>query len=314
VTARPLRSRAFAAAIAVALGIGGALVVASPASAATFTVTKNADDGLAGSLTYAIANLAAGGNTITITATGTITIPGAIPVISQDVDIVGPAGGVTIETTDTLGHFAVTNATVTMTDLDIRPNLGGIDQGIEITDSDVTLTRVSIEGFDEGVTALDSSFAATDVSLVDNVTIGLSFADTIGTSTATLTNVTLGGNSGAHVDTGAQLFGSGGMISLTNVTAHFADTAGIVLASDIGDINLDTITVEDSGVGIFESATSGSVTTARHISITRAQAGLLVSTLDDAQLDVNDLTVTDTDGDGVDITATNGSKATITAS
>ena len=311
VTALP---RVLAAVGVLALGLGGALVVASPAAAATFTVTKNADDGLVGSLTYALANLVPGGNTITITAVGTITIPGAIPDITEDVDIVGPAGGVTIATTDTIDHFVIDGATVSMTDLDIRPNLGGIDEGIAITDSVVTLTRVSVEGFDYGITATDSTLTVTDVSLTQNVTIGLYFADAVGTNPLSLTNVTLGGTAGAHTDTGAILFGSGAMMSLSNVSSAFTDTVGLALGSDVGDISLDTVTVEDSAIGINFGASGGSTTTVNHLTINRTDAGLYVNVLDDADLDINDMNVADTDGDGVDLTAINGSRATITAS
>ncbi|MBX3100259.1 MAG: hypothetical protein KF761_11850 [Salinibacterium sp.] len=306
--------RVLAALGVLALGLGGALVVASPAAAATFTVTKNADDGLVGSLTYALANLVPGGNTITITAVGTITIPGVIPDITEDVDIVGPAGGVTIETTDTIDHVTIDGATVSMTDIDIRPNLGGIDEGIEITDSNVTLTRVSVQGFDYGITATDSSLMATGVSLTQNVTIGLYFADAVGTNPLSLTNVTLGGTAGAHTDTGAVLFGSGAMMSLSNVNSVFTDTAGLAIGSDVGDVSLDTVTVEDSPIGINFAASGGSTTTVNHLTINRTQSGLYVNVLDDANLTVSDMNIASTDGDGVDLTAVNGSRATITAS
>lgn len=305
--------RTLAASVALALGLGGALVVASPAAAAAYTVTKSVDDGLIGSLTYALANLSPGNNTITVTV-GAIDIPGAIPDITEDVDIVAAGGAgssVTIQTTDTVDHFVINDATVTMTGLNIRPSLGGTDQGIEIIDSDVTLTDVSVEGFDSGVTAADSTLTATDSSFVDNASVGVYYADSTGANTVSLTDVALGGHTGAPTLVGAVLFGSGGTISLTGVTVGFADAAGLTLGSDTGDISLDGVTIADSGTGIQLGSTGGSLTTARNITIDRTFAGLLVNSLDASDLDINGLNIDETDGDGVDITATNGSLATI---
>lgn len=306
-------ARPLALIVALGLGLGGALVGAAPASAATFSVTKDADDGLAGSLTYAIANLVPGGNTITIDTAGPITIPGAIPVISEDVDIVSPGGAVTITTNDTLGHFAIDTATVTMSDLVIQPTVGGIGEGIEITTSAVTLTRVNVTGFQTGITALDSTLTVTEASITGNTLLGIAFADSVGTNAASLTDVSLGGASGAAVDTGALLFGSGGPLSLNRVTVDYADTAGLVIGSDVGDVVLQAVTVANSGIGINLGATGQAAVTASNVIVVDSLEGIVVNGLDDAELDLVDSSVLNSAGVGIDLTAANGSRATITS-
>src|SRR5262245_48070680 len=59
---------------------------------ATFTVSRLADDALAGSLRWAIsqANAAPGDDTINFSVTGTINLGGALPDLSSNLAIQGP--------------------------------------------------------------------------------------------------------------------------------------------------------------------------------------------------------------------------------
>jgi hypothetical protein len=67
------------------------LIAATPAAAATFFVTTNADSG-AGSLREAItsANAAAGADTIVFNTTGTITLASPLPTLIESVELLGP--------------------------------------------------------------------------------------------------------------------------------------------------------------------------------------------------------------------------------
>jgi hypothetical protein len=308
-------SRALATSAALVLGLGGALVGATPASAAgAFTVTTNLDDGLIGSLSYALANLdPVGGNTITITTTGPIVVPTALPVISEDVQIIGPAGGVTITTTPAAGSFVIVNATVKLQDIDVVPDISGTGTGITVTDSDLTLLRVSVNDFSLGVHSTDSDLTATSSSFTGDASAGILYTGSSATDNVTLTDVSAGGHSGAPTQTGLVLYAAGGLVSITNVTTAFTDTAGILLGNDGGPINIDTVTAEDSGVGIVLSGSSGSVMKGQHVRVSRAIEGFILDHLDHSELDLTDLQVTDSDDTGADLSAINGSRVTVTS-
>jgi predicted outer membrane repeat protein len=102
-----------------------ALLGASSAGATTFTVTNtslNPTD--AGSLLYALDNLATGSaaitNTITITATGTITLTSTLPAITKGVTITGPeANKLTISGAKSYGVFLIQGADVAISGLSI---------------------------------------------------------------------------------------------------------------------------------------------------------------------------------------------------
>lgn len=115
--------RALAAVGALALGLGAALTVAAPAAAATITVSNTIDDGLVGSLTYALSTYTAG-DTIDITTAGPIIASAAgLPTIVDDVTIVGPAGGTTIVMAAGGGSVNVSGAALTMADIEDRKSV-----------------------------------------------------------------------------------------------------------------------------------------------------------------------------------------------
>ena len=95
-----LARRPFAT-LALALGgllsaIGSTLVVGvvvpNPVSAATYTVTSNADDGSPGTLRHAVieANASPGADVISVGEVGTITLTSALPDITDELTIAGP--------------------------------------------------------------------------------------------------------------------------------------------------------------------------------------------------------------------------------
>src|SRR5947209_12765052 len=93
------------------------LTPATPVSAATYTVNALTDtgagSGTTGDLRYAIThvNAGSGGDTITFTTTGTITLSSALPALAKNVTITGPPSGVGI-TVD--GNNAVVVFTVNL--------------------------------------------------------------------------------------------------------------------------------------------------------------------------------------------------------
>lgn len=76
--------------------IGSTLVVGvvapNPVSAATYTVTSNADDGFPGTLRHAVieANASPGADVISVGEVGTITLASALPDITDELTITGP--------------------------------------------------------------------------------------------------------------------------------------------------------------------------------------------------------------------------------
>lgn len=90
------------------------LAPASPARAATFTVTNNNDTG-PGSLRQAVAdaNAAAGPDTIDFAVTGTITLGSSLPPVTQALTITGPgSANLTISGGDTVGILEVNSPAI----------------------------------------------------------------------------------------------------------------------------------------------------------------------------------------------------------
>jgi hypothetical protein len=123
------------------------LLGATTAQAADFTVTST-DDAGPGTLRQAIddANGAAGPDTITISATGTITLMGALPAIADSVEINGP--GQALLTIDAGGASQVFIAnggvSATIRDLVATNGLGLMNGGAIFDGGTLTLTRVTV--------------------------------------------------------------------------------------------------------------------------------------------------------------------------
>ncbi|NQT13199.1 MAG: autotransporter domain-containing protein, partial [Planctomycetes bacterium] len=140
-----------------------ALPWSTSARGATITVSNTNDSG-AGSLRQAMLS-AGSGDTIDITATGTIALESALPVIDQSLTISGPgAGSLTINAQDTHQVFFVESGTVEIEDMTIVNGLakggdggesaaggggGGLGAGGAVfvnTGADVTLDSVDLTG------------------------------------------------------------------------------------------------------------------------------------------------------------------------
>ena len=281
--------RVLAAFGALALGLGGALVVAAPASAATLTVTKNVDDGLPGSLSYELGQLDPGVvNTIDITVGGPITGPAAgFPTIFDDVVITSSATTRPVLVMKAAGgSLNVSGAALTMTGMDIVSDTPGSGQGISVLDGSLSMTNLSVRDFD----------------------IGVFYVDSAGGHSIDLTDVDVGGSSATSATMGVAIQDVDGDDSLTRVAVSYTNGVGILLGTSGGAVDLDTVSAED-GSGILLQVTDTTVTAAG-VSTARTLDGLTVF-LDASDLRLSDLTVTDTDDVGAIITATNGSTVTL---
>jgi hypothetical protein len=128
------------------------------AAAASYTVANTADSG-AGSLRAAIeaSNDPAVADTITITATGTIELETALPIVSDDVTINGPgATSLTITRKESAPAFRilyVSGPAVTISGLTVSGGVAASGAGIQSNSGDLTLIRVVVTGneaFSEG--------------------------------------------------------------------------------------------------------------------------------------------------------------------
>ncbi len=134
----------------------GSLALATTASAATFTVTNTADSG-AGSLRQAIAdaNGAAGVDTVSISATGTITLTSGEITITESVIVNGPgARSLTVSGNNTSRIFRLDSGSakdVAINDLALaNGNTPGNGGAILNEGGNLTLQRVRITGSNAG--------------------------------------------------------------------------------------------------------------------------------------------------------------------
>ncbi|MEP6481397.1 MAG: choice-of-anchor Q domain-containing protein [Rhodoglobus sp.] len=317
------RSRAFASAAVFVLALGGALVIASPASAASLTVTDPGDTNTPGTLRWALNNLAPGGpNTITFLIPGnTITAATALPTITESVIINGPGeSALTIDST--LGTvFSIAggapNIDVTISDLTISsPAVGAC--GISSDKANLTVTNLTASDFDcSGIAVTGGSLTATDVT-VENDASGIAFQGSVAANSLSLTRVHAGGAAFTGVNavvTGAtatvtdvdaddaQFFGlylaatDGATASISGVRADRSGAIGITVLTDAGATAAIDDSSSDDGVGqgIDLQATDNSSLTATGLTSTHSgSSGLWLSVTDSAALIVQSSLVQDT--------------------
>ena len=282
--------RAAAALAALALGLGGALVVAAPAQAATLTVTSAVDDGLPGSLSYELGQLDPGVvNTIDITVGGVINGPVAgFPTIFDDVVITSSAATRPIlEMNAGGGSLNVSGASLSIAGIDLVSDTAASGQGISVLDGSLILNDVSVRDFD----------------------VDIFYADTVGGNTIDLTDVDAGGTALDPSTLGIAIQTPGGTVSLTRVAVDFTAGAGVLVGTSGGTVGMDTVSAAD-GSGILVQTTDTAITAA-HLSTARTLDGVTFQ-IDNTTLDLTDLTVVDTDDAGAVIEAVNGSVVVLT--
>ena len=235
------------------------------ARGATIPVTNTNDSG-AGSLRAAITTANADtGDTINITATGTITLLSALPAIAADMTIAGPgANSLTVSgnNSTTVGTiFTINSGTVSISGLTIANGVGNcggssFDRGggICIPGGTVTLANIAVINnsgnigggiYSQGtLTVANSTFSGNSSTVADgggiendtgtltvtNSTFSDNTAVNIGggiasTGSMTLTNVTISGNAASSTGGGVYIFS--GTVTVTNTIA-----AGNTASSD----------------------------------------------------------------------------------
>lgn len=282
--------RAAAVIGALALGLGGALVVAAPAQAATLTVTSAVDDGLPGSLSYELTQLDPGVvNTIDITVGGTIIGPVAgFPTIFDDVVITSSAATRPVLLMNAGGgSLSVSGAKLTMTGIDIVSDTAATGQGLSVLNGSAELNDVSIRDFDANLFYLDNA----------------------GGYTLDLTDVDAGGTAVDPSFIGIAVEDHDGGISFTRVAVSHTDGAGILFDVRNGDLGLDTVSAED-GAGMTLQGTDATIT-ASHVTVARTIDGF-AAFVDGGSLELTDLTAVTTDDFGATIEATSGAVVTVT--
>src|SRR5262245_4172433 len=117
----------------------------------TFTVSRLADDTLAGSLRWAItqANAVPGDDNINFTVTGTVQLTGALPDLKSNLAIQGPGAGSLTVRRNTGGDyriFRVNSATVALSGLTITNGSSSEGGGIQNDFGTLTVSNCTVSG------------------------------------------------------------------------------------------------------------------------------------------------------------------------
>jgi hypothetical protein len=254
-----------------ALGLVGLAVTAAPASAATFSVTNTSDAG-AGSLRQAItdANTLVNADTITISATGTVSLQSPLPDIAHDVTITGPGAGSFVVSRGVVTAFRIftidSSASVTISGLTVTggdagaSKGGGVDNSGDLTLQSVVVTNNTSQDGGGGIDNLNGPLAIVDSTISGNTVAGGTgnyFGGGVmprGAGPTTITGSTISGNS----STGAFSGGGGGigvtstgLVSVTNstISGNSATDRGGGIGTFFGSNHLSVTSVTLAGNG-----------------------------------------------------------------
>jgi CSLREA domain-containing protein len=214
---------------AVCLGVGSA-------RAATCTVTSTADDGSSGTLRYCLKNYSSG-DTIDITATGTITLGSALPGISKDVTITGPG-----------------QSLLTISGANTYPILTVSNNSPSISISGVTLANGSgAGGFGAGgITYATGSLTVADTTFSGNSGFGGAIQ---GFGSLTVIRSTFSGNSSPS-ESGGAIFNYPSSLGGVNVTVsgstfsgNSASSGGAIFSQVTGSVNVANSTFSNNSAG-----------------------------------------------------------------
>jgi LPXTG-motif cell wall-anchored protein len=254
-----------AAAVALALAFAGALVIAAPASAATFPVTTNADSG-AGSLRQAIldANAAGGADIITFQAglSPIVLTSGTIPI--TDALTINGAGSPSISlgaatpfmfSANLAGDLTLTNLT-----LSGGAGLGGglaisAVGGLTVTNSSFTGFSTTDEGGAIGALTVTGGVTITDSTFTSNAAVdpggAIYLGDVIGATTITRSTF----SSNASDSVGGAVFGND-LNTLTITSSTFSENVATVSGGAIGvngvagNSRIELSTFDDNAAGV----------------------------------------------------------------
>jgi len=261
-------------------------------AAADYTVNVTTDTGTGsgaiGDLRYAINqvnNSTDPGNTITITATGTITLTSALPYLSKNVAITGPGPGAAMLTvqaaampkTATYGVFTVTpSVTASIANLTIANGNSFTDlPGSGIGNAGVlTVTNTTFSGNSAGDLNFNSTFSGNSANSGGGI---------YNVGTLVVTNSTLSGNNGGHDNGNGGGIYNNGMLTVTNSTlsGNSATSGAGGYGSGGGIYNFGAVTVTNSilsgnsapgrptfafgGGGIYNDFNGGTITVTNSI-------------------------------------------------
>ena len=258
-----------------ALGLGGALVVASPAAAATITVTDPGFSG-PGTLQQAILDAnAAPGSEITFALPGaapwTIDIPDTdpLPSISESTTITGPGSA----------SLIIHNSGATITGLAAD---GCTDPVTSVTISGLTVDAFVSSGIEFVCVDLDAS----DLLLTDNGGSGMLYQSGV-SHTATLADVVATGNANGlslSASDASTISATGLQVDSSTFTGVFAEASGGA-SIDIGSSDSS-----DNGQYGFQMISSGTGTSAVLHDSTAAgnsDVGVQLNSNNGAQVEVN---------------------------
>jgi hypothetical protein len=292
-----------------------AVVLASPAWAATFTVdriddpdlstTPTADDctdaandcSLRGAITAANAN--AGDDTIDIGVSGELNLTAALPDLSTNIEIVGPgADQLTVTRPDTAENFRIFTVTgdttvVTISGMTISNGNAVGDFGGGILNDD-----------DGNLTVTDSTISGNTADLDGG---GI---DNDGEGNLTVTGSTISGNTAGSDGGGIQTDTTPGTVTVTDstISGNTAERGGGIHNGDDGAVTVTGSTISDNtasgsfdgdGGGIFSNHNSNLTVTGSTISDNTAASssfggnggGIYYDNSDDATLTVTDSTI-----------------------
>jgi LPXTG-motif cell wall-anchored protein len=254
--------RALVAATALALGLAGALVIATPASAAGCEVTKTVDDGTDGTLRWALETAVCPVVTfdpLVFNTPQTINLDGskAALIIEQSVTIQGPGR-------DLLTVERASNALV----YSIFQVIPTVAAPVDVTINDLTVEK---DATGDPSTELGTGFFASASSLLRNlelnrVTIqnqdygqdGAGMRVEVMTGTATLNEVLFQNNSSVSDTAGALYINGATTLSITNTTfeSNTALHGGALRFENVGTVDID-FSVFDQNIGLDSGGAIG---------------------------------------------------------
>ncbi|MBX3068764.1 MAG: right-handed parallel beta-helix repeat-containing protein [Cryobacterium sp.] len=281
--------RRFIAVIATAcLGVGGALVVSTPAFASTFTVSDTGDGaGTVGTLRWAMTQAEAnpGPDTIEFSITGSIPAGATpLPAITQPLTITGP--GSAQMTVNALGDAFSSSLA-----------------------NDLAISGLTIDAVGKAVNKSSGSLSLTDVVAGGSGDSGISFTGTATGENVTLTDVTVDGGTAVGID----LSLSGGLANLSNVTVKNRSNSGVVFEpGTVATITANNVTTSSNvGVG-FELDLDGGSASLTNISSNGNDAeGIVIDTIGSATVTASNLTVSTNQTDGFYLSAVDASTITV---
>ncbi len=257
---------------------------------ATFQVANLLDDGAAGSLRWAInqANANPGADTITFGVAGTITLGGAqLPVVTGELDVLGPAGGITVSGNNQSRVFQIGDGAAAHLDrLTITGGREVVGGGLYNGSGTLSLTNCTVSGniseeSGGGLYNASGTLSLTNCTLNGNIANGdgFSFGAALYSESGTvvMTNCTVTGNSFSDILAPGSLVIADGTLSLTNCTVS-GNPAGGVSRNFFGTgVVTLTNTIVAANVGNASSDLGGGIDPASSHNLigTRGSGGLV---------------------------------------